>query len=78
MNSWANQAYHIAPADSACCVFPQVCSRIVNNDFLCYQVYESVVAMKSQVVYFFAPLYPRKIQLMRELKKLPTSGANSP
>jgi hypothetical protein len=46
----------MAPADSACFVFPQVCSRIVNDDFLCYQVYEFVIAMKSQVVYFL-PLY---------------------
>jgi hypothetical protein len=63
--------------DRLCLAFPVACSRIVNSDFLCYQIYESAIAMKSQVVYFFAPPYHCKIQLMHKLKKHAASTASS-
>jgi hypothetical protein len=46
-------------------------SRIVNSDFLCYQVYESD---EGPGRLFFAAPYPCKIQWMGKLKKPTTSG----
>jgi len=50
-------------------------SRIVNSDFLCYQVYESD---EGQAVSLFAAPSPCKTQLMRKLKKPTTSSTSSP
>lgn len=61
------QAYHNS-ADRLCLAFSVAFNRIVNSDFLCYQVYESDAGPGRLLV---AAPYPWKIQLMHKQKSPP-------